>query len=183
MELANQLHISLGLIMVSSILLSFIGRQHNSFSLIFRAHLPKFVTVCSLTRLVRFCFLLGLLAFCTVTLADDCPPKDRGWFIKVCPGETKARGMAIYLGPGQEGNLDFWREWKHGEATEFPLPLQYRHAGYVHIGGKSLEDDENAYFCLAFNDHVVKHLDFDSGKDIEEHKVERDYHDEDCDCW
>jgi hypothetical protein len=112
-------------------------------------------------------------------VAAQCPPKDPGWSVRICEPKVEAPGVRIEIGlGGLFSSHRPWREWRHGDPTEFPLPVDLLHAKEIWIKGISLEEDKNVYMGLVFNGHVVKHMDFDNE---EEHEHNRDDTDEwDC---
>jgi len=140
---------------------------------------------------MRLCRFSGYLAttrliclFCLcVTLAspDDCPPVDRGWWVRVCDAKTEASGVRIDLGLGgvaAQNTRRYWRDWHHGDPTEFELPFDRQdlwHARKIWLQGTTLTHKKNVYLGLGFGDHITKHYDFD---DHEDHERVRDDTDE-----
>lgn len=107
-------------------------------------------------------------------------PSQRGWWVRICEKKTEASGVRIDLGLGGAGVKNtrrFWREWHHGEPTEFRLPDDRQdlwHARKIWIQGTSLNRGKNVYMGLGFNDHIVKHMDFDKVEDQERVRDEND---------
>jgi hypothetical protein len=137
----------------------------------------------SLLRCIRlFIFIFFILfSFTNISLAQNipkCPTKDRGWFVRICGQKTNTSSLRIEIGlGGLESSHRYWRDWHDGEPTEFELPIDLLHAKEIWIKGVS-SDGEDVYMGLAFEDHIVKHMDFDED---EEHEKNRDDTDEwDC---
>jgi hypothetical protein len=111
---------------------------------------------------------------------DDCPPVDRGWWVRVCEAKTEADGVRIELGQGGkavEYTRRSWRDWRHGQPTDFGLPSDRQdlwHARKIWIQGTTMNDGKNVYMALGFNDHIVKHMDFDGQENQERRRDETD---------
>lgn len=136
------------------------------------------------SRFIRLFIVALLISFCfnmrsdIVSSQDECP-NPRGWFIKIRPEQTQAPGVRIEIGFGGVGNSHtIWREWRHGEATEFFVPTKYVRAEEIWIKGTSLEEDRNVAMCIGFNDHITQKMCFDED---EEHETSRGDND-DCNC-
>lgn len=123
--------------------------------------------------------VLCLLCFSAAASPDDCPPVERGWFVRICEAKTEAAGVGIELGLGgasQKGTRRFWRYWRHGQPTEFGLPDDRQdlwHARKIWMQGDNLTEGKNVYIGLGFNDHIVKHYDFD-GRNEDHEKIRTD---------
>jgi hypothetical protein len=112
------------------------------------------------------------------SLAQSCA-NERGWFIRIIPNKTEAPGVRLEIGFGGVGSShQGWREWRHGQPSEFPAPTKFLHANEIWIKGISLERGKNVAMCVGFNDHITQEMCFD--KD-EQHEASRDDHDG-CGC-
>jgi hypothetical protein len=146
-----------------------------------------------------------LLAACLfvagAALADDSCVAGPGWHIRVCadPRLTESNGLILSAGSGGDsfshriidirGNRmpltpegkPVQATWVRGQPNDIPYPIELRFAGEVWIGARVTQDRRNGYVCLMYDDHKVKHLDFDSGNTDEPHEKHRDDSD-DCKC-
>ena len=127
--------------------------------------------------LVLVCFLLNVAA-----VPDDTCIRGPGWHIRVCTNKTESNGIRLSVGSGGDHfSHRFLTTWQRGQPSDVRYPIDLRYAGEVWIGARVTEDGRNGYVCLMYDDHKVKHLDFDSGHDDEPHEQHRDDSD-DCDC-
>lgn len=128
----------------------------------------------------RVLLLVLLCVVSAVALDNDCPPAERGWWVRICEAKTEAAGVSIDLGLGGAGVRNthrFWRQWHHGDPTEFSLPFDRQdlwHARKIWIQGTTLTHGRNVYMGLGFNDHIVKHMDFDNVEYQERVRTETD---------
>ena len=123
--------------------------------------------------------LLMTIAIGVTVKGDDCPPKPRGWFVRICRAQTRASGVRLEIGfGGLESSHRYWRDWTHANTeTELPLPIDLIYAKEIWIKGTS-HDGEDVSMCTAFNDHNTQKMTFNED---EEHETSRDDHD-DCEC-
>lgn len=132
--------------------------------------------------IVRSTALALLIPSCFVFQSDsfgqDCR-NERGWFIRILDNKTEASGVRLQIGfGGVESSHQDWREWHHGQPTQFSVPTKFLHANEIFINGISLERGKNVGMCIGFNDHITKEMCFDND---EPHETSRD--DEDgCEC-
>ena len=144
---------------------------------IFRRNRPRLALIrpVPLVLLVLLCLVLPAASIS----ADDCPPAERGWFIRIIPQQTEAPGVRLEIGFGGVGSShQGWREWRHGQPTEFAVPAKFLHANEIWVKGISLEEDKNVAMCVGFNGHITQKMCFDED---EEHETSRDDNDN-CDC-
>lgn len=117
-----------------------------------------------LSQIVKCGVVLSLSLLTFSVLADDCPPQERGWSVKICPhpdpNESGDIGFDVGFG-GVESSRRFWRDWHAGEPREFLLPVDLRHANEIYI--KSWTNDKwpdgegkNVSICYLFNGHVTE---------------------------
>ena len=122
--------------------------------------------------------LLGLAKPSESISADDCQ-REKGWFIRIIAPQTEAPGVRLEIGfGGVEHSHQAWREWRHGQPTEFNVPAKFLHANEIWIKGISLEEDRNVSMCVGFNDHITQKMCFDED---EEHETSRG-DDDSCGC-
>src|SRR6185369_8075814 len=98
--------------------------------------------------------------------------KPRGWFVRICRGQTQASGVRLEIGFGGLGSSHrYWRDWTHADTeTELPLPLDLIYAKEIWIKGTS-HNQMDVSMCAAFNDHVTQKMTF---HEDEEHETSRD---------
>ncbi len=112
-------------------------------------------------QLWRACKLVILFTVIvlTVTARADCPPKERGWFVRICPHpdptESGNIGFDVGLG-GKAESHRFWRDWHDGEPREFNLPIDLLHAKEIWIKSWTNDHGKNVSICYFFNDHVTE---------------------------
>ena len=125
--------------------------------------------------------VLAVLFLSSPALTDTCL-SEQGWHIRVCTNNTESRGIQLSVGSGGDHfSHRILTTWYRGQATDIPYPIDLRYAGEVWIGARTTDNDRNGYVCLMYNDHKVKHLDFDKSTEDEEHEKHRDDSDG-CDC-
>lgn len=137
------------------------------------------------TDLGHICKLgaLLLLVVFTVTVRADCPPRERGWFVRICPHpnptESGNIGFDVGLG-GLSSSHRFWRDWHAGESQEFDLPIDLLHAKEIWIKSWTNDEDKNVSICYFFNDHVTEVHKHDHEEEDETSRG--DHEDGDCEC-
>ena len=63
---------------------------------------------------------------------------------------------------GMSGNMaPELAEWKRGESSEIKLPESFQLADKIRVEAMPDQKDKKAAVCILYNDHVVKHLNFD----------------------
>jgi hypothetical protein len=124
-------------------------------------------------------FFVGTKSDAAPGMPDGDCSNDRGWFIRINPGQTEAPGVSLRIGfGGVEGSHTGWRDWHPGEPNEFPVPAKFLHANEIWIRGISHQEDEDVSMCVGFNDHITQKMCFDES---EEHETSRGDND-DCGC-
>jgi hypothetical protein len=139
-----------------------------------------FTRLAALVQRSRMVWLLVLVIVIGATArGDDCPPKPRGWFVRICRAQTQASGVGLEIGFGGVGNSHrYWLDWTHANTeTELALPIDLIHAKEIWIKGIS-RDERDVSMCTGFNDHITQKMTFDED---EEHETSRDDHDG-CEC-
>jgi hypothetical protein len=104
------------------------------------------------------------------------PPKPAtkaGWWIKVRTDKTEATSITFQIGTREKDRED-WRTWKSSDPTEFDVPDKYLQVQRLYIRGTANPTGRNAWFCMMYKDHGVKHLDFDDSEDQEKQQSDRD---------
>src|ERR1041385_5915512 len=121
-------------------------------------------------------FLLFCSSLFQISYAQDCTPKPRGWYVRVCANKEESSGFRLWIGVPDKFSHRLWREWHKGDELEFSMPIEFCLAKEIWLEVTDLEDGKNVYICVRFNDHTVKHYDMDG--DPEPQTFSRDDNDE-----
>jgi hypothetical protein len=106
-------------------------------------------------------------------------PAGKGWSVKVCPNETKAETVEIWLGlPGKPETQRFWKKWNVGDPVEIQVPDEYRYVPELWIKATATPENRSTHLCLKYGDQVTQKMSFDKQ---EEKKVKKDAKDT-CGC-
>ena|SRR5882724_12712703 len=139
-------------------------------------------------RLIKFVGFLSILILAVTVQADDCPPQQRGWYVRVCPhpNPNESGDIGFDIGFGGVGSSHrFWRDWHAGEPREFSVPIDIQHANEIYIKSWTNDhwpdgDGKNVSLCILFNDHVTEVHKHDHE---EEDETSRDDNETgDCEC-
>lgn len=96
-----------------------------------------------------------------------------GWWIKVRTDKTEATSITFQIGTKEKDRED-WRTWKSSDPTEFDVPDKYLQVQRLYIHGTANPTGRNAWFCMMYKDHGVKHMDFDDSEDQEKQQSDSD---------
>ena len=141
------------------------------------------MTCFRLLRILKSAVFISILVLTIPVYADDCPPREQGWSVRICPhpNPTESGDIGFDVGFGGVGSSHrFWRDWHAGEPREFPFPIDVKHANEVWIKSWTNHRGKNVSICYLFNGHVT-----------EVHKHDREEEDEtsrsdnetgDCEC-
>ncbi|MBI3582360.1 MAG: hypothetical protein HY096_00230 [Nitrospinae bacterium] len=125
-------------------------------------------------------YKICLTVFVVVNLFVLPPLANAGWFVRVCTSKTEASAINLWIGLGGEDRTHrFWKKWKSSDSAQFDMPDDIKNVQEIWIKGEAVPHGRNAYMCIFYNDHVVKHMDFDES---EEHEKRQDDHDDECAC-
>lgn len=103
----------------------------------------------------------------------------RGWWIKVRLDKTEVNSIDFAIGTRKEDRRH-WRTWSQGDENEFDVPTEFLNVGTLYIHGLGNPEGRNAWFCMMYQSHGVKHLDFDGGGGEDQTKNQGDT-DSECD--
>jgi hypothetical protein len=104
----------------------------------------------------------------------------RGWFVRICTNETECSSINLWVGlGGEEGSHRFWTTWNSGDNVELAFPGDLQNVSEIWIKGEANPHGRNANFCVFYDDHVVKHMDFDEDEEHEKHQGDQD---DECAC-
>jgi Domain of unknown function (DUF4403) len=111
-----------------------------------------------------------------VILPAQPSPDERGWFVHVDPQEADRIYLMVGIGGVEESRIS-WQEWKRGDPTEFPVPIEFLHVRKLWMKvvprGKN-GGQPNSYVRFGFNDHVVQNMPCKDEREEERRRDERD---------
>jgi hypothetical protein len=103
-----------------------------------------------------------------------------GWYVKVCPTKTETGQINMRFANGPLN--DAWVWTRNATGDTHLLPNVFNNVSSLYMYGQTTaipgNDHPNAYMCVGFRDHVVKHMDFDRDED----HTENWNHTDGCDC-
>jgi hypothetical protein len=107
-------------------------------------------------------------------------PNHPGWYVRVCKRNTTANKIGFLVGPSEDDRRAWFTWSKEGSPDIFhrDFPVDLLNVDHIYLRADGDPDGAECRVCICYDDHVVRHMDFNHGEDHEQDKNDTDK----CEC-